>query len=92
MVSDFAVIIAILVFVGVDELFLLETPKLIVPTVFKVQNSFLLSEAHPWNALVTHPTPQKTEFICNYFTLKMLLSLFLSLSKYCELRNMCAKC
>ena len=36
MVSDFAVIISILVFVGVDEAFALETPKLIVPTVFKV--------------------------------------------------------
>ena len=44
LVSDFAVIIAILVFVGVDELFLLETPKLIVPTVFKVRNPSLYGQ------------------------------------------------
>jgi hypothetical protein len=36
LVSDFAVILSILIFVGVDEYFMLETPKLIVPTVFKV--------------------------------------------------------
>ena len=36
MISDYAVIIAIFVFVMVDNAFHLRTPKLIVPTVFKV--------------------------------------------------------
>ncbi len=34
--SDYAVILAILIFVGVDSFFDLKTPKLIVPTEFKV--------------------------------------------------------
>ena len=36
MISDYAVIIAIFVFAMVDNAFHLRTPKLIVPTVFKV--------------------------------------------------------
>ncbi|XP_059086432.1 electrogenic sodium bicarbonate cotransporter 1-like isoform X2 [Tigriopus californicus] len=39
LLSDYAVIIAILVFVGVDVAFDLETPKLIVPTVFRPTRS-----------------------------------------------------
>ncbi|XP_056448143.1 electrogenic sodium bicarbonate cotransporter 1-like isoform X1 [Gadus chalcogrammus] len=35
LISDFAIILAILIFVGVDMLMGLETPKLIVPTEFK---------------------------------------------------------
>ena len=37
MVSDYAVILTIIIFVLVDQYYALETPKLIVPTVFKVQ-------------------------------------------------------
>ncbi len=36
LLSDYAVILAILVFMGVDMAFGLNTPKLIVPTIFKV--------------------------------------------------------
>lgn len=36
LISDFAIILAILIFCGVDMLVGVETPKLIVPTEFKV--------------------------------------------------------
>ena len=41
MVSDYAVILAILVFAAIDNAFHLQTPKLIVPTEFKVFIWFL---------------------------------------------------
>ena len=37
MISDYAVILAILVFASIDNAFHLQTPKLIVPTEFKVK-------------------------------------------------------
>ena len=46
MISDYAVILAILVFASIDNAFHLQTPKLIVPTVFKVttvQNHYLVN-------------------------------------------------
>ena len=46
MISDYAVILAILVFASIDNAFHLQTPKLIVPTVFKVttvQNNYVLN-------------------------------------------------
>lgn len=36
LISDFAIILAILIFCGVDVLVGVETPKLIVPSEFKV--------------------------------------------------------
>ena len=42
LISDFAIILAILIFVGVDMLVGLETPKLIVPTEFKVKLRLIL--------------------------------------------------
>ena len=42
MVADYAVILAILVFAAIDNAFHLQTPKLIVPTEFKVINIFAL--------------------------------------------------
>lgn len=42
LVSDYAVILTILIFVGVDSWFDLATPKLIVPTVFKVERTRML--------------------------------------------------
>ena len=57
MISDYAVILAILVFASIDNAFHLQTPKLIVPTVFKVtsiQNHCLVNigtrfNSHPLN-------------------------------------------
>lgn len=37
LISDFAIILAILIFCGVDVLVGVETPKLIVPSEFKVR-------------------------------------------------------
>ena len=42
LISDFAIILAILIFVGVDMLVGVETPKLIVPTEFKVKSRLIL--------------------------------------------------
>lgn len=41
LISDFAIILAILIFCGVDMLVGVDTPKLIVPTEFKVSPSLL---------------------------------------------------
>lgn len=38
MISDYAVILSILMFVAVDLAFALHTPKLLVPTEFKVSS------------------------------------------------------
>jgi len=43
LISDFAIILAILIFCGVDALVGVETPKLIVPSEFKVNFLFVLS-------------------------------------------------
>lgn len=39
LISDFAIILAIFIFCGVDMLVGVDTPKLIVPTEFKVSSS-----------------------------------------------------
>ena len=53
MISDYAVILAILVFASIDNAFHLQTPKLIVPTVFKVttvQNHYLVNKGNRFNS------------------------------------------
>ena len=42
MISDYAVILAILVFASIDNAFHLQTPKLIVPTEFKVKTIYYI--------------------------------------------------
>ena len=42
LISDFAIILAILIFCGVDMLVGVDTPKLIVPTEFKVKLRIIL--------------------------------------------------
>ena len=42
MISDYAVILAILVFASIDNAFHLQTPKLIVPTEFKVETIYCI--------------------------------------------------
>ena len=61
MISDYSVIITIIIFVLVDISFNLATPKLIVPTVFKVNFSsiiFILSSGYHTNL------KKKILFIC----------------------------
>ncbi len=64
LLSDYAVIVAILVFVGVDLTFELNTPKLIVPTEFKPTRSDLrgwlvpfTNDSCPWYIYVSAVVP-----------------------------------
>lgn len=73
LISDFAIIISILVFCGLDCLLALDTPKLHVPTELKVHpflnTSPILSDLVLRTLLVTHFFPQQ----CSFYRSKQVL-------------------